>query len=102
MTFLRARASWAPSNFGTPTRLGAACALAVRSTPNSSARQPIETRGIVVVTRPECSIRKRSFTRTQKRCPTGASTVMTIAVAAIERGGDPRALLRYHPGGDGG
>src|SRR6188474_1601368 len=63
MTFLRTSASCMPSNFGTPTRLLAAAAVVEKSTPSSSAKQPIETRGVVAVTRQQCSIRKDRFTR---------------------------------------
>ena len=67
MTFLRTSASCVPSNFGTPTRLRSGAAVVVKSTPTNSARQPIETRRAVVVTRPQFSIRKERITRTAMR-----------------------------------
>src|SRR5262245_22884771 len=68
MTFLRTSASCTPSNFGTPARLGAACAAAanrVKSRPASNARQPTGT-GAFVVTRQHSSIRNLCFTRTNE------------------------------------
>src|ERR1051325_11571659 len=79
MTFLRTSASCTPSNFGTPTRLGAAITTGVKSAPDSSARRPTRTRGAVfVVTRPETTIRKQCFTRSAAR----GHSISGIAFAA--------------------
>ena len=67
MTFFRTSASCTPSNFGTPMRFDAAAAVVVKSTPSNSARQPIETRGGIVVTRQQDSIRKEGFTSALRR-----------------------------------
>ena len=67
MTFLRTSASCTPSNFGTPTRLGAASATVEKRAPSSSAKTPIGTRRAFVVTRTEFRLRKDSFTRTLTR-----------------------------------
>src|SRR4051794_3182914 len=82
MTFFRTSASCTPSNFGTPTRLGAASTAVVNRTPSSSARQPIGTRRAVVVTRQQSSIRKEGFTSTQNRRWRGAPAA-TLALGAL-------------------
>src|SRR3954467_8986127 len=103
MTFFRASASCAPSNFGTPTRLGAASVTVEKSAPSSSAKTPIETRRAFVVTRPEFRLRKDSFTRslTGRRVvagiallvlagPAGAATRKSTAATAIAQ---PRIIF---------
>src|SRR5437764_11564951 len=91
MTFLRTSASCPPSNFGTPMRLGAACAAVGKSRPATRARQPKKTEtGAFVVTRQHSSIRKDCFSRTPNR-------TRPIAVLALLAGlgcatGAPRVI----------
>src|SRR5215471_5797337 len=91
MTFFRISASCAPSNFGTPTRLGAASAAVVKSRPASNARQPIETEGAFVVTRQHSSIRKDCFSRTPKR--PGPIAVFAVLAGLCCATGKPRVIF---------
>src|SRR5512144_692654 len=91
MTFLRTSASCTPSNLGTPTRLGAAHAIVVNSTPASSAMQPIRTRGTVAVTRDELSIRKEPFARTATAWKVGL--FLTLAGLSACAAGGPRVIF---------